>query len=303
VKGLFLLLGFISFSASALETDNYLAWKKELRDSGPAINSYFNHEITHVLKTSDPDLSCEEVTQKIGEVFESHLVHDNPVENHLLSVLSSEEIFPTSLYYVEESIYRDPFRVYIPYFGLAPNVQVNGFYFGTDKLSHFASTGRIYYEKFQKSSSLKSAISWGVRDEKTLHGYWASGVFSYADLEANYQGFLFYQDLCQGSHPYLTKKGSRWSLQRPFKIEKYVSGLWDETYLESYRLPGNWNKVKGFIQREYCPLKDSPLVRKRFHYYQTHYPLRSTLGLLEGLDLPKAQSFQELCQSFEVQSL
>lgn len=293
-----ILLILLSLSAFALETDNYLVWDRELKDSRSSINQFFNDEMEKILEDSESQsLSCQEITKKIGKVFASHLVHDNPVEKHLLEVLGSDEIYPATLFFVEESIYRDPFRIYIPYFGLAPNIQVNGFYFGTDKLSHFASTGRIYFEKFQKTSSLEKALTWGIQDEKSVHGYWASGVFSFADLEANYQGFLFYQNLCGGKNPYLGRKNQEWVLERKFDIKDYVSGLWDESYLESYRLPGNWEKVRPILQREYCSLKNSPLVRNRFHYYSTHLPGSSSLPYFKGLKLPKAQSFQELCSN------
>lgn len=293
----FLLLSLLSLSAWALETDNYLAWKTDLKDSSQEINSFFNSQIQTVL--SDPknsSLDCQGLLKEIGEVFKSRLVHDNPVENHLMEVLSSEKIFPMSLYYVEESIYRDPYRLYIPYFGLAPNIQVNSFYFGTDKLSHFASTGRIYYEIFQKEKSLAPAIKWGVRDEKSLHGYWASGIFSYADLEANYQGFLFYQNLCNGPAPYLQNQNGIWALGRLFRIQDYVSGLWDESYFGNYFLPGNWEKVSPLLYTEYCPLKNSKRVKERFRHYKKHAIRPSILDHQEELSLPKAQSFQELCQ-------
>jgi hypothetical protein len=217
--------------------------------------------------------------------------------------LGPDEIYPHTLFYVPESIYRDPFRIYIPYFGLAPNIQVKGFYFGTDKLSHFASTGRIYYNVFKRTSKLEKAISWGIRDEKTLHGFWPSGVFSYADLEANYQGFLFYYGLCHGKKPYLEFEDSQWTLRREFRIEHYVSGLWDESYLESYRLPKNWEKVKIVLADKYCVQRNSELVRSRFHYYDTHLPVRSSMRYLKSPRLPKAQSFQALCSFPSTKSL
>lgn len=297
VKLVFLIFIIFSSSVSALETDNYLAWRFELSDSSGAINEFFNEEIRSVLRESENEKSCEEITKKIGEVFESRLVHDNPVENYLLEVLRPGEIYPTDLFHVQESIYRNPYRFYIPYFGLAPTIQVKGFYFGTDKLSHFASTGRIYYNIYKKNFSVEEAVKWGVKDEKSVHGYWASGVFSYADLEANFQGLRFYQSLCEGSSPYLKFNGESWTLKKPFRIQEYVSGLWDETFLESYRLPGNWKKVKEVLKEEYCPLKDSSIVLERFRYYKDHLPKSSTLTLLKKSNLPKAQSFQGLCST------
>lgn len=297
VKQIFLpSLLILSNFAFALETDNYLSWRRELQDSGEEINRYFNREVREVLAgQSKSQQDCEETVDQIGEHFRSRLVHDNPVENYLLETLSDAEVYPTSLFHVPESIYRNPFRVYIPFFGLAPNIQVRGFYFGTDKLSHFASTGKTYYDIHRKSGSLEKAIAWGIRDEKSVHGYWASGVFSYADLEANYQGYRFYRSFCHGPRPLLGRANGAWGLRRSIRIEDYVSGLWDETYLENHRLQGNWEKIRVVLKEEYCELAQSPRVKNRFRHYEMHPSHSNTLKILKRFKTPVAQSFQGLC--------
>ncbi|MFL5785668.1 MAG: hypothetical protein ACJ76H_13715 [Bacteriovoracaceae bacterium] len=314
---LFLFMIFFSLSGYALETDNYFVWNKELRDSSSYIDRYFEEKISEALTTitSPETKTCEQVTIEIAHNFASHLVHDNPVENWLFSVLSAEEIIPATLNWVEESIYREPYMFYIPWFGLAPNIQVNGFYFGTDKLSHFASTGMIYYKIFQRELSktkntdlaLKAAIDWGVRDEKSVHGFWASGVFSFADLESNYQGLRFYRNFCEGNSPYLQKKPSgHWSLSNKPAIKDFVSGLWDESFNLSYRLPDNWEKVKSAISA-YCELSHSPEVKERMKYYSQKIPVSFSQNYLEdlktsgGAPSPEpSQSFVGLCRNFRL---
>lgn len=302
-------------SSLALETDNYIVWGRELQDASPAINTYFRNEIESVLiQNSSKQLNCLEITALIGERFRSRLVHDNPVENHLMDILRAEqdEIFPQGLKYVPESIYRDPYRFYIPFFGLAPNIQVGGFYFGTDKLSHFASTGRIYFEEFlaaikkghsQKSAEL-AAIEWGIRDENTVHGYWASGVFSFADMEANYQGLQFYRRLCYDQKDSYLKQNAdgSWFLRKKPDISHYVDGNWDESYLESYRLPGNWEKVRPVIQKEYCHLIHSTEVTDRRARYFKNSKISPSMKYLQtqkengSVPDPSSQSLSRLCQ-------
>lgn len=297
----------LTFSANALETDNYLAWDKTLNDSSSHINRFLSESIEAALKKI-PDhqiKTCEEMTGLIGKEFESHLVHDNPVENWLFSVLSDEEMYPTDLYYFEESIYREPYRFYIPWFGLAPTIQVNGFYFGTDKLSHFASTGLIYYRIYRgeiakrKSplSALKKAIDWGVRDEKTVHGFWASGVFSYSDLEANYQGLRFYNRFCSKTNAYLQRtEHGEWRLINRPDVAEYVSGFWDESFLLSYRKPENWSKVSAVLKSRYCPEFPSSRVQHRFTSYLKNSQRSASQNYLSSLKaLPVAQSFEALC--------
>ncbi len=306
-------VGFLSFPAFALETDNFLVWSRTLKDSSAHINRYFSENITAALdEISDHEnLKCHDITTLIAKRFASRLVHDNPVENYLFSVLGQDEIFPSHLNYVDESIYRDPYRFYIPWFGLAPNIQVNGYYFGTDKLSHFASTGMQYYQiyirelgvKRSPAKALMKAIHWGILDEKSVHGYLSSGILSYADLESNYQGLKFYQDFCQAEKPFLQKNISgRWQLINKPDIRKYVNGYWDETFEPSYLLPGNWKKVKTVIKDQYCGMSFSQEVSGRMHYYRTTSRPSVSVTYLNNLkktdklpDPESSQSIHQLC--------
>ena len=78
-------------------------------------------------------------------------------------------------------------------------------YFGTDKLSHWMSTGERYYRKYKKNfkkfndkeKAFKEAINYGIFLDRFILGGISSGVFSYADLEANFQGLLFNRNFCE----------------------------------------------------------------------------------------------------------
>jgi hypothetical protein len=251
---LFLAIIFtLPMSLFALETDNYISLGHKLSDSRAFINAYLRSEISEVLKDQKKSESCSGLRFKLAKRWKSIGVKHNPLENALVSNLPEGAVYPRSFNYVHDSIYRDPFLPYSSLFGLSPNVQVSGIYFGTDKFSHFASTGFTYFLIYSSSlrsgrseeESLLKAITFGLKDEQSLHGFWASGVFSYADLEANFQGLLFYKNLCG---MYLKRRGEWWSLGRVPDIKDYVSGFWDETFNRSYFLEGNWQKIKPFIK-------------------------------------------------------
>lgn len=135
------------------------------------------------INTQPRPLSCQEVTKEIASVFRARRVHDNPIEKWLFKNLDPEEFYPITIFYVEDSIFRDLYRFYIPAFGLAPNVRINGVNLGMDKLTHWSSTGRHYFSIFVTEKALGasdfeatlSAIHYGILDELTLHGYWARG--------------------------------------------------------------------------------------------------------------------------------
>lgn len=274
MKSLILIM-FLTGKAFALETDNYITWDRDLRDSRQDVNHYFSAEIEKVLKkNAGKDKSCKEITAAIARNFKSIGVKNNPVENYIVAHLEKDQFYPHTFQYIDDSIYRDPFLPHLRSFGLSPNIQVNGYYIGTDKLSHFASTGYIYYliwsvsQKNGEQEALKNAITYGVRDEQSLHGYWASGVFSFADLEANFQGLHFYRKMCGEKNSYLAKDESGdWKLIQKPDFADYVSGDWDESYRTSYFVNGNWAKVAPVLET-YCDGLTSERIQARHQYYK-----------------------------------
>lgn len=312
MKRLLCLTMMTALSAHALETDNYLSWGVNLPDSGEEINSLIHQQIEEVLaETAEEDLSCEQVTFRIAHRFKT-----TPTRK-LFEDWSTEQLtskmFPLTPHHLHQSIYRHTSRLYMHKAGISPNLQTNGIYFGVDKLSHFGSTGRRYLRKYLKKikqgysaeEAEKSAIRFGLANEAGILGIWASGVFSYGDMEANYQGFLFYKKLCLDQKAtYLSKEGASWKMVSVPDIKKYVSPYWDETFNLSYRAPGMWNVSSEVLKDEYCPLKDKQEIQDRMKYYQS-FPHNSTslayIAELQASGYKKApipyenQSFDQLC--------
>jgi hypothetical protein len=211
---LFLITG--AFSAHALETDNYLSWGITLPDSAEEVNELIRTQIEEVVESTSPkqETSCEEITFRIANRFKTtprRKLFENYSERNMAQVM-----FPSSPYYLKQSIYRNTSRFYLSQSGLSPNLQTNGIYFGVDKLSHFGSTGRRYLKHYLKKlkkgyspeEAERSAIRLGLSNEARILGLWPSGVFSYGDIEANYQGFRFYKKLCLDQEDtYLEKAG------------------------------------------------------------------------------------------------
>ena len=271
-----------SSSSLSLETDNYLVWDKSLFDSSEKINWYVNDQITKTLtevNSFKKPKSCKELTLSIAKKFKTSPPHTHPLEDWLNENLTDEYIFPNYSFYRSISIYQDEFRFYLSKVKLAQNIQVSNIYFGTDKLSHFVSTGRRYYRYYMKrvkklghEEALKSAIRFGLLNEKTILGGWSSGVFSYGDMEANYQGLNFYLKLCSNNYKktYISKnKSGEWVQIRKFKIEEYVNPRWDETFNPSYRVKNNWKKTEPMIRNLYCQTKGNENIIERFTYYES----------------------------------
>lgn len=314
-------LGLLSSIAVALETDNYLSWGLELDDASSEINTFLVQQIEDSLSKSNAkegSQSCENVTFEIAKRFKT-TPSTKSLETFVNETLPKEKIFPQDPYYLEQSILRNSSRFYLKYSGLSPNLQMNGIYFGADKLSHFASTGRRYLkhylEKIAKGYSeeeaMQSMIRFGLLNEETVLGIWASGVFSYGDMEANYQGFIFYKKLCldeKDSYLAQNKNGS-WSLKIKPDLRNYVSPYWDETFNLSYLAKGTWKRTSLIIKEEYCPLRNDPNVVDRKNFYKSSTHQSFSLNYIESLKtngykrapIPEeTQSIDELCQNLNL---
>lgn len=158
----------------------------------------------------------------------------------------------------EPSTYKPPFRESIfkanpiDQATLSPTVRLYGSEFGTDKLEHFLQQGYNYYSIRQQSiansrsevKADKDAIDWGRRTERTYFGTLASGVYSNADLFANFAGMRFYQRLTgpvkidgKQLEPVAAIENGRWTLKRsalgPDLLKPFISDHLNEAYNRS----------------------------------------------------------------------
>ncbi len=302
-------------SAHALETDNYLSWGLDLPDTSEELNHLIKNQIEDVLAKTSPkqDLSCEQITFRIAGRFKTtprRKLFEDFSEKYL-----SDKMFPSNPYYLRESIYRNTSRIYLSRSGLSPNLHANGIYFGVDKLSHFGSTGRRYLKEYLKNlkkgysaeEAEKSAIRLGLYNEARILGLWPSGVFSYGDMEANYQGFRFYKKLCLNEEDsYLKKVDGSWKLAKVPDIKTYVNPYWDETYNQSFLGRGMWIVSSRVISDEYCPLKNTEHVQNRIKLYREMNHTSSSLTYIKELQSSRyyqapvpseTQSIDKLCDT------
>jgi hypothetical protein len=306
----------ISSAAFGLETDNYLSWNHILPDSRSEVNDFMEKKIEEALAMANGEeriSTCEEITLKIARQFKT-TPRSKSLEEFVGEKISKENIYPTHGNYLEMSILSNT-RFYLKYSGLSPNLQINGYYFGADKLSHFASTGRRYYKRYLRmkengsteEEALKAAIRYGLLNESSVLGRWASGVFSYGDMEANYQGLRYYLRMCtSGDSQYLSQdEAGKWSLIRKPDLADYVSGHWDETYNQSYFSKNSWEKVRIQIENKYCHMRTDPIVQERIKYYRDQNHASFSLEYIKELQnsgkgvapIPsKDQSIDDLCQ-------
>lgn len=117
-------------------------------------------------------------------------------------------------------------------------LKVNGTYVGTDKFEHFFGSGFNYFKKHNlKGKSLEDAMMIGYRAETGIMGATMTGVMSFADMVANFNGMRFWNnilgkdiDVLTGKEvaPYIECEKGQWYKLRDIDFSEYVDDAWDE---------------------------------------------------------------------------
>ncbi len=313
IKNLILSVFVLSLQAHALETDQYMTWKIELKDSTQVVNEYISSNIYKALEkvNKKPPTKCSDVAKALLEWNGDSTDFLSAVEEDLYKLPNVDrypKINESKYGVIKESIYADVDYFKHKIFGV--NLQTNGIYYGIDKLGHFLTVGLSYYKRYtslieagaEEEVAIQSAVMKGVFSERTYYGDIISGVFSFADLEANYQGLRFAINMCEGFNPHLIRDDNgQWLFTGDFDITPYVNPLWDESYNPSTYIKKRWNQVKPFVKK-YCDKRDGEIVRNRFSYYDTFKTSNPSILLLKDLIKknsirdPYPYSLDSLCQ-------
>lgn len=118
-------------------------------------------------------------------------------------------------------------------FGIGKTIRVNGQLIGTDKLGHFISQGRKFYRRYLRYGSEAEAAKRSALTERAIFGKLTDGIFSNADLVANYEGHRFYRSLfedgiVEDKPAILRWDDGGWVVQREFDWADHVNAYWDE---------------------------------------------------------------------------
>lgn len=269
-------------AAGAAETDPYYAWVRPPRDSTAALNRAVNRLLQSAIDEVNgswgwAELTCPDVTARmaIPLVRTGMWFFVGAMDGNELDYTPR-----TNTEYVEHhrprSIYRDGFWWRLGFLVPPdPTLRIADVHLSFDKLGHFFIDGHDYYVVFhdalarglsEEAARQTAIVEQGVRAETYIQGNAISGVFSFADLEANWQGFLFYRALCDGEAPLLVKDGAGWRMREPLDLRDYVNPCWDESYYASSFDPRVGVGVKRAL-RAYCAVVDEPYVaalRRRY---------------------------------------
>jgi hypothetical protein len=211
----------------AFETDQYNLPPQPLADIGDEVSDYTEENVRKAVEKINGEISihqkCLENRTKNCKSSEKErakltvLRSDEEVAREVYNLLGAGTIpytksgtwmnsheFKNQPAHYKTSYGNSIFRLMpFNFWTISPTVNLYGAQFGTDKIAHIFQQGYAYYTKYNNGikkglaeiEAVKKAIKWGKTSENTYYGLLASGVYSNADLVANYAGMKFYRGL------------------------------------------------------------------------------------------------------------
>jgi hypothetical protein len=279
----------------AFETDQYNLPDTPLADSGEEISEYIfanlkqaitelNAEIAQTAACLESRTKDCDATEKQRKKLEQLRSEDAPAIA-LFKRIGDGNLFKTKFgrwlyshqFRSSPSSYKAPYSEsvfvlnLIDHATLSPTYRLYGVDLGGDKLEHLLQQGYDYYSKYRgerrkgrsEKEAVAKAISWGQRTERTYFGLLASGVYSNADLFANYAGLKFYLHLTEEPFgeprvkPVLQLEDGRWvfvgeqdgkSFLKPFVTDHLNEALNPSSFrITLYR------SVRRQVRKHACP--------------------------------------------------
>lgn len=212
----------------AFETDQFNLSPEKLNDIGDEVTNYTKENLEKAIEKINAEILIrQECLTKISAKKGREKCDTPQEEQKRLEFLRSEDAialeffrlvgkgvpFSISSKWLESEKFehqparfkpslKDSIYVVLPtdYIGLSSTINMYGAEFGTDKIAHLYQQGYDYFKIYKgeikkgltHEEAIKKAVKWGQKTERTYYGTLVSGVYSNADLAANYAGLYFH---------------------------------------------------------------------------------------------------------------
>lgn len=275
-------------SAQAEETEQFSLPPGELIDLGPISSRILYTLIESILTRINADIQpllprekqnrhvaarleqlrndfliSDRIFDKTGPGFPRWLRENTPPET--LKQAQFREVWPwNNAYWLVFS--QSPSSV----LELSPTVNMYGAYVGTDKLGHFFMQGHTYFKiyshyiKWGKTAEQAHAamIAYGQLIEQTYLGTLINGIYSNADLSANYAGWKFYMNLTHSIKvgdktlpPMLVFKNNKWEFAKHVTPDNLLKPFFSDHLSEAWnpcRYSFSRNQIRKQVKKR-CP--------------------------------------------------
>ncbi len=286
-------------AVAAFETDQFNLPEKPLADIGAEVSEYVRTNVEKAIAKINLEIkarqnclenkaarNCEsaaknrerliylrsesaltrEVFKRLGSGFPPFTASGSWMESHQFAAQPAryKSGFKESIYAAFPSNYLT----------ISETVNLYGAQFGTDKIAHIYQQGYTYLRICERAtakglsneSAVKRANDWGRKSERTFYGNLVSGVYSNADLAANYAGLKFYRNLAREiaigetlRPPLVILENGAWkfnenvdlaeSLLKPFISEHLNEALNSSIYTKAFGLRSS---VRGHVKKRAC---------------------------------------------------
>ncbi|CAH0992380.1 hypothetical protein SIN8267_02499 [Sinobacterium norvegicum] len=235
----------VSQTTNSAEIDSYTGRHLLTEDAQIALNQELNRRFkfgiagaNQAMAEAQTGCDTDKLYQQLRYAFAGN--KDALVGNDIVSQLSDDSNIPSVIVQRPDSVYRDislisGIDLYTG--GLGAIIDINGNIIGVDKIGHFLAQGWDYFQAIEvEGGSLDEAMQWGEKTEASYYGLWTTGLFSHADLTANFNGYRFWLALLSPDRDplnatasaYLHCDNQQWLINRPLDIADYIDGAWDE---------------------------------------------------------------------------
>lgn len=204
------------------------------------IHNFIAFEIFKLTAGKDSDRYGSPIPSKVDMFYALGKSGKGPIQEWIES-RSNESYW----IYLSENIYTD---IYPEFLNKNYIIKVGGEFIGPDKIDHFFDQGYSYWEKSDYGNNDNRALEFGVDTENRWYGFQAGGVFSFADLRANWGGYQFYKYLFNGekSHLLVSCEGVV-SIRRDFDWSEHIDWQFDELKNPSIYTDKNMEKITNYI--------------------------------------------------------
>jgi len=139
-------------------------------------------------------------------------------------------------------------------FGVGRSFKVNQVMVGSDKFGHFFSQGYKYYKRELRGWDEERIHNRATFAERWMWGQLTTGIYSNADLVANYEGMLFYKslfenDVIEGKRAILRWKDGKPEQIRQFTWADHINDYWDEVLNPSFNVTSLDNMLRSRISK------------------------------------------------------
>lgn len=240
---------------NAAEVDSYTHQFKTFEDISTLINDFSKEALTNSVEATNKQTeNCQSkksekiLYKELTKYFSNH--SKGKLVKHLLH---SDEVFKV-VTPLKESVFGkwkplDGLRLggkgaSKREFPISPLIKVGDYKIGIDKLEHMFGMGQIYFKNhYIKEKKLRRVLKNGIFREKLFLGgqMFATGVFSYGDLSANFNGMRFWNHMLlkeddvlgkvYNQGPYVKCVNNQFIVneEKPLDFRNYVDASFDET--------------------------------------------------------------------------